>query len=1258
MGSSSRQISGWRYQLGIHMGVCRGPVDELVEIRVGERTAWSKDIAGAITTSGTATIDAPDLFGGDEKEGGIQGTLTVLMGEATQEPPAILRTVMPGLVPGFRGKFTLFFDGQVAVNNPYPKTWTVRSRRTTTGWQDNAPWYPAKAAIWLGVGPGLAGIKAMNAAHIIYELYTNADWGRGLPAARLDIDSFAAAADQLFSEGFGLCLVWLRQESLGDFQQRVLDHIGAMCGPDPHTGKIRMRLIRDDYTPEELPLFTYGTGLLGVDQEEGPAAHETTNEIVVKWFDPVLGQERQTAPVQNLAAIQGTGARNTSVRDYPGLSTASLALRVAQRDLKASSPGLKRFKVRLDRRAYWIQPGDVFRIASPDRGIGNVVLRAGEVREGELTDGVITVTAVIDVFGLPATAMVSTQPSLHVPVDYTPAPAIHRQLLELPWFKLAGMLSASELAAVDPLTGYVAAAAVRPTGVASWDFSLLTRTASADYIDRGMGFWCPTATVVGAVPASAAPAAVTLSNTIDLETVRVGTAALWGVEIVRVDAVNAVARTATLARGCADTVPVQHDAGSRIWFFDEPVGIDPSPWLRGESVDVKLLTRTPSGRLSQASAPVNTISIASRHYRPYPPGRVQLNSVAYPDEISGLLTVTWQHRDRVLQADQLVDTTQASIGPESGTTYTLRIYGESNVLLKTVTGMTGTSYAFSDEMAVSGLGHYESQSTLFSADGETEPEGWVTDLHAHPGFWGGRWYDLSRPTVEWFTGDYFVAREHVLPGHSVTDSATINQMKFYYSVDAVSWVRINDSVAGKADYLNIGNRFINTGNLRYADAPDLSVWSNGDPPGLLFTSSNPRTTVYDAGADVVVVMGFTSSNVSGFWQIYGLMCISEDQGETYSTQMFGPAQPTGAVSTGMFSPLCSIEGTHYWAWNWQGIPVGLTPAPRAARLYATDYTDITQDTDPVLAMLTRIDSMAATATVRLLACCDEPLPVTTLKLLRSVAGGDFELVDVPWEVSGVLFHAGYFYGRKVIDDSWVRSTDITGSSWTDESVTPPDLGPETPFPEYGDEIPDFDPVVERTTDEAAGGTGSLRLLDPFLTDGGADADLDGVAALLHGETVIRAQLMADDVGDVPGIVLASTALHWAIMPRISLDVANGRVWAEFRDVSERLEVTGSFEYGEWYEIELTIDGPSSASLLVTGLPGGPLTATGTINYGGLGGVYASVVRLLGSGYYDDIEVIAQEWIGRLNNSLRIELESVRDGLVSHQKHNIGVLRSS
>ena len=140
----SDYIAGFKYFFDIHMGLCRGPVNELMEIRVGDRPAWR----GSRTDNVPFPINAPQLFGGDEGEGGVEGVFTPLFGGPTQTAPSEMSTILATPMPGFRRRMTAFFSGMISAMNPYPKPWKFKLRRTTAGW-DGDCWYPEKATIQL-----------------------------------------------------------------------------------------------------------------------------------------------------------------------------------------------------------------------------------------------------------------------------------------------------------------------------------------------------------------------------------------------------------------------------------------------------------------------------------------------------------------------------------------------------------------------------------------------------------------------------------------------------------------------------------------------------------------------------------------------------------------------------------------------------------------------------------------------------------------------------------------------------------------------------------------------------------------------------------------------------------------------------------------------------------------------------------------------------------------------------------------------------
>lgn len=59
-------------------------------------------LKGSITTNGQVRINAPELFGGDKGEGGLDGTLDVLFGDEDQGVLPRLAAMLGGLVPAFR----------------------------------------------------------------------------------------------------------------------------------------------------------------------------------------------------------------------------------------------------------------------------------------------------------------------------------------------------------------------------------------------------------------------------------------------------------------------------------------------------------------------------------------------------------------------------------------------------------------------------------------------------------------------------------------------------------------------------------------------------------------------------------------------------------------------------------------------------------------------------------------------------------------------------------------------------------------------------------------------------------------------------------------------------------------------------------------------------------------------------------------------------------------------------------------------------
>lgn len=692
MGGSSgkSQTVGYRYSFDIHFALGL-PLDEIIEIRASDKTAWK----GSIANNGQIQISAPNLFGGDKGEGGLEGPLDVLFGEETQGVLPKLAAMLGGIVPAFRGITTCFYSGLITSINPYPKPWEILRRGGNRLWGTQAPWYPSKQFIWLADNQ----IKAMNPAHILYLIYTGRKF-RGLPRERMDESSWVAAADALYSEGLGLCLEWRKTDSFKSFRDAVLAHISAEVYVNRYTGLLSIRLLRSDYDVNSLPLFDEDSGLLEVLEEESSSIDNASvpSEVLIDYIDAITGETRQVRAV-NAAVAARDGGRSAETISYPGAPTFEVASRLAVRDLRIKTSGLKRYKVTLDRRGRTLTPGQPFRLRSINRGIAQVVVRAGRIEDGTLTDGRMTVVALQDVFGLDFNNFVTPPPSGWEPPSRTPEAIVTRRIIEASYRDMVQNTDPANLSLIDPTQAYIAALAVAPTSM-SQSYTLVTRVGSTgSFVEGETGDWCPTA-LCAAVPLQATATVITLSGGFRLEDVALGSAAMIDNEIVRVDAINLSASTVTVARGCVDTVPAAHTEGARIWFYEDASVADETSYSAGVTLQAKLLTNTSEGQLSEALAATDSLTLQGRQGKPYPPGQFKIGGAYYPASVTGEVALTWAHRDRITQSDQIIDTTMGSIGPESGVTYSARLLrADTNTVLVSQTGLTTTAATLISEFA-------------------------------------------------------------------------------------------------------------------------------------------------------------------------------------------------------------------------------------------------------------------------------------------------------------------------------------------------------------------------------------------------------------------------------------------------------------------------------------------------------------------------------------------------------------------------------
>lgn len=550
----------------------------------------------------------------------------------------------------------------------------------------------------------------MNPAHIIRECLVDLDWGMGYPETDMDDTSFTASADTLYIEKMGISMLWDRQIPLEDFVLEILKHINAVLYVSRITGKFVLKLIRDDYDVNVIPALGEDH-IISISGAKRTSFGELVNSVTVQYWDSCTGNDASiTIADQALVSMQGN-VINTTVQ-YPGFTYAQLASQVCLRDLRTLSTPLLGCTVHANRHASEINIGDVFKLTWPDLNIYNVVMRVSGMAFGDGRDNHIQIQCTEDVFGYPLVAVAEPDPDDPIWEDpiKPPVPVEHQIGIEAPYYEIVQRLGESETndqINTEPLLGYVGIAAVQPGGAIN---AKLWTDAGGGYTKKDSLSFCATLTLLNDV--SILQNIWEYDEETDIGHATVGQHAQIDDELVRIDVIDTAAKTITVGRAVLDTLPRLHVAGARVYFWDADHGIDRTQYVTGESVDEKVLTVTGRGTLDISEAVAETVLLNNRAVRPYPPANMRIDGEYFPDvNVKDSIDVTWSHRDRLQQVDSILyDYLDSDIGPESGTTYTIRIHDSGDVEQIVLTGIVGNSQTVDISSLL--VGHY--RLSLFS----------------------------------------------------------------------------------------------------------------------------------------------------------------------------------------------------------------------------------------------------------------------------------------------------------------------------------------------------------------------------------------------------------------------------------------------------------------------------------------------------------------------------------------------------------------
>jgi hypothetical protein len=616
----------------------------------------------------------------------------------------------PDLIPAFRGVTSLVFKAFYFGTTTFLRPLKVGCRRHVSGLGQGA---------FSKVGTTK---RDCNPIEILYDLMHNSDYGMGIPGYRFDKESYFYASRILYEENFGMSYKISSHTDFETLINDILRHIEAIQFISPLTGLETIKLIRYDYTLFRMPSFDESNILELISYTRG-TWEETINEVKVNYIDrdnfftpgTVIVQDNSNWHMQNRAVFSST-------RVYNGIYERELATRVAIRDLRNLSVPLAHVQFTVNRTAYGIMPGDVIEFSWADVGVISMSIRVQQVNYGTSTDLAMTIHGIQEVSDIGNTEFVIPKGSswldqnvngavIGVGADALSVPPDYSVVNEAPYF----LTHVDAEMPDDSTDGKYWPAASSPTAafydvytrippVETWERVERQRPINHHFkVEYPVTQYADTIHIRGVMPVT---------------TVAQDESQIWrnmaqiGGELIAFTQFfdnrdGTYLLEGVIYRGVADTVPLPHIIGSDVWIFGGDVPRTDRPFAEGDTVELGLTLARADGTAFDSVLQTNEITFKARHFRPYPPASFMVGGVEFPltyiDEDP--IQLTWSHRTRFQNLTLVDNSTPTDYGPEAGTTYTLRIYGDDGTLIRTETGLTGKSYSYShaQELIDSGI---------------------------------------------------------------------------------------------------------------------------------------------------------------------------------------------------------------------------------------------------------------------------------------------------------------------------------------------------------------------------------------------------------------------------------------------------------------------------------------------------------------------------------------------------------------------------
>lgn len=702
---------GFKYRITGHLNLCWGPIDDVLELRFDDiivpTTSYSKTVTAEYIDF---AINAPDLFGGDDQEGGIVGTVRVYRGTLTQTYDTELATLIGSALPAYRRCAYAVLRDVYIGNSPRLKAMSLLIRCTPD-------------ALGLGNGHHAIGIDE-NPINFIYRILNDSTYGAGIPADGFDLPAWQAAAETVYAEGVGISPQLAQSSDIEATIQDLKRYVDGEVFEDPTTGLVSIRLIREVDLSGAIVLTDQQVVSVQAERLGWPSLRNT---VKASYTDRSRNYNTGQVMARNTAVARAIGgAIDLSQEDLSAFASAGIAQKAAERLNRAASYPLMKVEIVGNRALAQLSPARAFHLTWVDPPI-STYFRVVRVIEGRLGSGQVVVNAVEDVFAAAAGTFAPPPGSAFTPpTGSTAKPTPGVAMLETPYLLQGADTRSVAFGAISPdamHTGF----RVRLNGAPSTatEYGFMARAPLPAVLEQWTG---EPLTLTLTLPTL--PADIVTPNATQFDA---------GQALLLVDRELLSYRTITrnpngtvtfggVGRGALDTVPRRHAAQAQVYVLSSLRYRPALALTTDQAVSVGAVTATATDVQPDYLATTATLTTESRAARPVPPALLSIGGVPYPGgTVAYPARLSWLPRTKL--AGQVLLQTTTGQTAEPGTDYVIRVYDSTGAaLLNTYTTSTA-SYQLPDYGSIvvtvnarkSGLESWQAQSVAITVSPPLRP---------------------------------------------------------------------------------------------------------------------------------------------------------------------------------------------------------------------------------------------------------------------------------------------------------------------------------------------------------------------------------------------------------------------------------------------------------------------------------------------------------------------------------------------------------